>query len=86
MMETQNVTKNVVQSIFSGIKVAVLYLLIGLVLDYFLTQAISQYFIVDCSEDCYFRYFNSIFAAVVVVSVAGGILSGFRTYNRLENK
>jgi hypothetical protein len=84
-METRN-GSHMVQSIFSGVKVAVLYLLIGMVLDYLLTQAISQYFIVDCSEDCYFRYFNSIFVVVVLVSVAGGIRSGFHTYHRLSEK
>jgi hypothetical protein len=85
MMETRNRT-HVLQSFFSGVKVAVLYLLIGMVLDYLLTQAISQYFVVDCSEDCYFRYFNSIFVVVVLVGVAGGVRSGFRTYHRLSQK
>jgi hypothetical protein len=84
-METRN-GSHMVRSIFSGVKVAVLYLLIGRVLDYLLTQAISQYLIVDCSEDCYFRYFKSIFVAVVLLSVAGGVFSGFRTYHRLSEK
>ncbi len=85
MMETKN-GSHMVQSIFSGVKAVVLYFLIGMVLDYFLTQAISQYFLADCSEDCYFSYFNSIFVAVVLLSVAGGVLSGLRTHRRLSEK
>jgi hypothetical protein len=81
-MESQSGTKNMIQSIFSGIKVSVLYLLIGMVLDYLITQALSQFVIANCSEDCYFRYFNSIFVLVVLLSLAGGIRSGLRSYNR----
>lgn len=85
-MESQNKTKNIVQSVFSGIGVVVLYLLFGTVLDYILTQILSQYFIPDCSEDCYFKYFNAIFIAVAFLSVAGGIRAGMRTYKRSSEK
>jgi len=83
-MENQSRTKNMIQSIFSGIKVSVLYLLIGMVLDYLITQALSQFVIADCSEDCYFKYFNSIFVMVLLLSLAGGIRSGLRAYHRLS--
>jgi hypothetical protein len=85
-MESQNKTKNIVQSVFSGIGVVVLYLLLGTVLDYVLTQILSQYFIPDCSEDCYFKYFNAIFIVVAFLSVAGGIRAGMRTYKRSSEK
>ena len=77
---------HVVRSIFSGVGIAILYLLAGAVLDYFITQIISQFFIRDCSEDCYFGYFNSIFIVIAVLSLAAGIGSGIRTYKRLSEK
>ena len=64
----------------------ILFLLIGIVLDYLLTQGLSQFVLADCSEDCYFRYFNIIFLIVALLSVAGGILSGVRMYRRSENE
>jgi len=76
----------IVRSILSGVGIAVLYLLAGIVLDYVITQVISQFVLSDCSEDCYFSYFNSIFAVVVLVSLGQGILSGVRTYRRLSEK
>jgi len=81
-METQNKQNAIVRSILTGLGVAVLYLLIGTVLDYIVTQVLSQFFIPNCSEDCYFRYFNSLFIVVVLLSMAGGIRSGFRRYKR----
>jgi hypothetical protein len=81
-MESQNKTKNVVQGALSGIGVAVLSLLLGTVLDYVLTQILSQYFISGCSEDCYFKYFNAIFVVVAFLSIASGIQAGIRTYKR----
>ena len=81
-MESQNKTKNMVQSVLSGIGVVVLYLLLGTVLDYLLTQILSQYFIPDCSEGCYFRYFNSIFIGAAFLSVVGGVRVGVRAYKR----
>ena len=77
---------HVVRSVLSGIGIAVLYLLVGTVLDYIVTQILSQFFLSDCSEDCYFRYFNSIFVVVAVLSLAGGIRAGIRTYKRLSEK
>jgi hypothetical protein len=85
-MEAQNKTTNTVQSILSGIGVTVLYLLLGTILDYGLTQILSQYFLLDCSEDCYFRYFNTLFIAVVLLSVAGGIQAGMRAHKRSAEK
>lgn len=84
-METQN-NKNLVRSVLSGVGVTILSLLIGLVLDYGLTQIISQYLIAGCSEDCYFQYFNSIFIIVVILSLVIGILAGRRAFKRLTEK
>jgi hypothetical protein len=85
-MESQNKTKNIVRGSLSGIGVIVLYLLLGMLLDYGLTQILSQYFIPDCSEDCYFKYFNAMFIVVAFLSVAGGIRAGVRTYKRSSEK
>ncbi|MBC7877717.1 MAG: hypothetical protein H7Y59_11165 [Anaerolineales bacterium] len=77
-METQN--KNLVCSILSGVGITILSLLIGIVLDYGITQILSQYFIEGCSEDCYFQYFNSIFIVVAILSLVIGVLAGRRAY------
>lgn len=84
--ESQNKTPNIVQSVLSGIGVVILYLLLGTLLDYGLTQILSQYFIPDCSEDCYFKYFNAIFIIVAFLSVAGGVRAGVRAYKRSTEK
>jgi hypothetical protein len=81
-MESRSKTKNIVQSVLSGIGVVILYLLLGTVLDYILTQILSQYFIRGCSEDCYFRYFNAIFIGVAFLSVVGAVRMGLRAYKR----
>lgn len=83
-METQNKSNVIVRSVLTGIGMTILFLLIGIVLDYLLTQGLSQYILTDCSEDCYFLYFNIIFSILALVSVAGGIISGIRTYRRLS--
>lgn len=83
-METQNSRNVMLRSVFTGIGIAVLYLLIGLILDYLVTQLLSQFVIRDCSEDCYFGLFNTIFIVVALLSIAGGILRGVRTYKRLS--
>ena len=85
-MESQYKTTNIVRSVLSGVGVAIFYLLVGMVLDYVLTQILSQYFIRDCSEDCYFRYFNGIFIVVAFLSVAGGVQAGMHTYKRSSEK
>ena len=85
-VESQNKTKNMVLGILSGTATVILYLLLGTVLDYVLTQILSQYFIPDCSEDCYFRYFNAIFIVVAFLSVAGGVRAGMRVYKRSPEK
>jgi hypothetical protein len=82
----QNNGNPIVRSVVSGIGIAILYLLAGTVLDYIITQILSQFVVRDCSEDCYFRYFNFIFILVAVLSLAGGIRAGIRTYKRLSEK
>lgn len=74
----------IVRSVLTGFGITVLFLLLGTVLDYIVTQILSQFFIPNCSEDCYFRLFNTIFAIVVLISLAAGIRSGVRTYSRLS--
>ena len=83
-MRPQNKTNNILLSVLSGIGMTILFLLIGLVLDYAITQILSQFFIPGCSEDCYFNIFNAVFIAVVALSAAGGIRAGLRTYKRLS--
>jgi len=85
-METQNYGNVIIRSVFTGLGIAILYLLIGTVLDYFVTQVLSQFILADCSEDCYFRYFNVIFLFVVLASIIGGIRGGLRAYKRGAEK
>jgi hypothetical protein len=79
-------TKNIVRGVLSGIGMAVLCLLFGTLLDYVLTQILSQYFILGCSEDCYFKYFNALFIVVALLSVASGIRAGVLAYKRSSQK
>ena len=81
-MDAQNKTQNIIRSIFSGAGIAILCLVIGIVLDYAITQILSQFFIANCSENCYFDIFNFVFAIVVVLSISGGIGAGLRRYKR----
>lgn len=74
----------IVRSVLTGVGITILFLLLGTVLDYVLTQVLSQFFIPNCSEDCYFQWFNGIFLVVAIISLAAGIRSGVRTYNRLS--
>ena len=83
-METQSKGNVIVRSVLTGVGMTILFLLIGIVLDYLVTQGLSQFVIPNCSEDCYFRYFNIIFLIVALMSVAGGILNGIRMYRRLS--
>jgi len=85
-MEPRNKANVIFRSVLTGIGMTILFLLVGTVLDYIVTQVLSQFFLADCSEDCYFRLFNSIFLIVVLFSVGGGILSGVRAYKRLSDK
>ena len=85
-MEPQTKANAILRSVLTGTGVAVLFLLIGTVLDYIVTQTLSQFFIANCSEDCYFRYFNLVFLIVALLSLMGGILSGIRTYKRLYSE
>lgn len=70
------------RSILTGLGVLVVCLILGTVLDYVITQVLSQFVLNDCSEDCYFRIFNSIFVVVVILSLGAGALSGYRTHKR----
>ena len=86
-METQSYKGNTIfRSVLTGFGIAVLYLLIGTVLDYILTQVLSQFFIANCSEDCYFQYFNVIFILIALLSIAGGIRGGIRAYKHRPGK
>ena len=82
IMKPQNKTTNLARSILTGIGVAIGCLLLGTLLDYALTQILSQFFIPDCSEDCYFNVFNALFAVVAFLSAAGGLLAGLRVHKR----
>ena len=79
-------TRIITLSVLSGIGITILSLLIGLLLDYFVVQVLSQFFLSDCSEDCYFTYFNFLFVVVAILSIGVGIRSGFRIYRRSPEK
>jgi len=85
-MQSQNRGNLFIRSVLTGLGMAILYLLIGLILDYLVTQMLSQFVLENCSEDCYFQYFNAIFFVVTILSIAGGLLRGVRTYQRLSKK
>ena len=74
----------IVHSVLKGSGVTVLFLLLGTLLDYLVTQILSQFILGECSEDCYFRYFNFFFVIVVLVSLFAGIRSEFRTYRQFS--
>ena len=78
----QNKTKITVLSFLSGIGITILTLIIGMILDYVIVQILSQFFLSDCSEDCYFAYFNAIFFVVALLSLVVGFVNGRRTYRR----
>ena len=78
--------QNIARSVITGLAITVLYLIIGTVLDYGITQVVSQFFLTGCSEDCYFRIFNSVFVVVVILSVIGGVYAGWRSYKRSSEK
>ena len=81
-----NQTKTVSLSLLSGIGIFILSLIIGTVLDYIIVQILSQYVLSNCSEECYFAYFNAIFFVVVLISLVVGFLGGRRTYRRLSER
>jgi hypothetical protein len=74
--------QNLARSILAGLGTAILILLIGIPLDYSITQFLSQVFIEGCSEDCYFRIFNSIFVVIALLSIDLGLRAGVRSYKR----
>jgi len=82
----QNKMTEIIKSVFAGLGVAVLVLMFGVVLDYVITQILSQYFLRECSEDCYFQLFNAIFIVVAVLSIAGGVYAALRTHKRSSEK
>ena len=85
-MKVLNKRKSIFQSSLSAFGFMILYILLGTILDYAVTQTLSEYFIPNCSEDCYFRYFNAIFLVVITLSVVGGAQAGVRTYRRSFEK
>jgi hypothetical protein len=78
----QNKSRHLILSVLSGVGITILFLVIGTILDYIVVQILSQYFLSDCFEDCYFAYFNAIFFVIALLSLIAGITSGFRTYKR----
>ena len=82
----QNKTKIIALSLLSGIGIFILSLIIGTMLDYVFVQILSQVFLSNCSEDCYFAYFNVIFLGVAVLSLVLSFLSARRTYRRLSER
>jgi ABC-type nitrate/sulfonate/bicarbonate transport system permease component len=77
---------NLLRSILTGIGLALLSLVVGTVLDYLLTQGLSQFVLANCSEDCYFRIFNIIFVIVVLGSAAVGLRAGINAYRRNQSQ
>lgn len=82
----QTKTRITALSFLSGIGITILSLLVGTILDYVIVQILSQYFLSNCSEDCYFAYFNVIFFVVVLLGIMMGFAGGMRTYRRLSER
>ena len=81
-----NQTKAIFLSFLAGIGIIILSLILGTILDYIVVQILSQYFLSNCSEDCYFAYFNAIFFVVALLSLVVDFLGGRRTYRRLSER
>ena len=81
----QNKTYRIIRSMAVGLGTVLLCLTLGLVLDYGITQILSQYFLQSCSEDCYFILFNRIFVGIAILSVLSGMWRGLRTFKQLSN-
>ena len=79
-------TRIITLSVLSGIGITILFLLTGLLWDYVVVQVLSQFFLSDCSEDCYFAYFNAIFYAIALLSLVVGFVGGRRRYRRLVER
>lgn len=82
----QGKTNIIALSVLSGIGITILSVILGTILDYIVVQILSQYFLSDCSEDCYFAYFNAIFFVVAMLSIIVGFIGGRRTYRRLSER
>ena len=81
-----NKAKIATLSFLSGIGIAILSLFLGTILDYIIVQILSQFILSNCSEDCYFDLFNSIFYLVVLLSLIAGTLGGIKTYRRFTER
>lgn len=79
-------TKFIALSMLSGLGIMILSLLIGIILDYIVLQLLSQFVLADCSEDCYFSYFNAIFYMIALLSLFAGFVGGRRRYRRLVER
>jgi hypothetical protein len=75
--------QNLIHSILFGLGTAIGCIGMGILLDYYVTQLLSQVFLSACSEDCYFRIFNVIFVIIALLSLALGLRAGLRSYKRL---
>lgn len=84
--ERPNKAKIATLSFLSGIGIAILSLFLGTILDYVIVQTLSQFILSDCSEDCYFDLFNSVFYVVVLLSLMAGTLGGIKTYRRFTER
>jgi hypothetical protein len=78
--------QNIVRSVIRGFGVGVFCLLTGLMMDYLITQMVSQFFLTNCSEDCYFKIFNFLFVVFALLSIVFGLRAGARSYTRFAEK
>ena len=82
----QGKTNIIALSVLSGIGITILSVILGIILDYIAVQILSQYFLSNCSEDCYFAYFNAVFFVVALLSIIVGFTGGKRTYRQLSER
>ena len=82
----QNKAQMLTLSILSGMGITIFSLVIGTLLDYIVVQGLSQYFLSDCSEDCYFAYFNALFYVIALLSLLVGFVGGRRIYERFAKR
>jgi hypothetical protein len=75
--------QNLIRSILIGLGTAIGCIFVGILLDYSITQLLSQFFLNACSEECYFRIFNILFVILAFLSLALGLRAGIRSYKRL---
>lgn len=75
--------QNLIRSILIGLGTAIGCIFVGILLDYSITQLLSQFLLTACSEDCYFRIFNVLFVIIAFLSLVLGLRAGIRSYKRL---